>query len=106
MSTAEPSGLDTAFDGGLLKLSGRLGIEQAGALQERLRGRIEAVQRIDLGGLDAIDSAGVASLRLLQKKAIAAGRTLELRPLSERFRAICAAHRIVLADTAAEEASA
>jgi|GEM_PF-2685067 len=98
MSKAEDPALQITDDGGVLRLSGRLGIEQAGALQERLKERIASIERIDLGGLDDIDSAGVASLRLLQKQAESAGRRLQLRPLSKRFRAICAAHRIQLDD--------
>ncbi len=78
----------------MLTLAGRLGADEAGVLLAKAARHGGALQRIDLAALDDIDSAGVASLRLLHREARAAGRTLALRPVSDRYRAISVAHRL------------
>jgi len=93
MSKAEPR-LQARFEAGVLQLGGRLGADEAGALLAEVSRHGAALERIDLGALDEIDSAGVASLHLLQRDARAAGRTLVLQPVSSRYRAICVAHRL------------
>lgn len=93
MSKAEPA-LSCRFEAGTLALGGRLGVNEAGALLAEAARRGASLERIDLGALDDIDSAGVASLHLLQRQARAAGRSLALQPVSDRYRAICAAHRL------------
>lgn len=93
MSKAEPR-LQARFEAGVLQLGGRLGADEAAALLAAAAQHDAALTRIDLGALDEIDSAGVASLHLLQRQARAAGRTLVLQPVSTRYRAICAAHRL------------
>lgn len=93
MSKAEPR-LQARFEAGVLQLGGRLGADEAGALLAEASKHGTALERIDLGALDEIDSAGVASLHLLQRDARAAGRTLVLQPVSSRYRAICVAHRL------------
>jgi ABC-type transporter Mla MlaB component len=96
MSKAEASALKTERTGDVLRLSGRLGVTEAGQLHASGSSLLEGIRRIDLAAVDDIDSAGVAALRLLQKQAAARGHTLALAPLSARFRAICAAHRVDL----------
>ncbi len=93
MSKAEPR-LQARFEAGVLQLGGRLGADEAGALLAEASKHGTALERIDLGALDEIDSAGAASLHLLQRDARAAGRTLVLQPVSSRYRAICVAHRL------------
>lgn len=93
MSRAEPL-LHSRFEGGVLSLTGRLGVDEAAVLLAEAARHGAALGRIDLGTLDEIDSAGVASLHLLQGQARAAGRDLALHPVSDRYRAICAAHRL------------
>jgi ABC-type transporter Mla MlaB component len=96
MSKVEPSALKTERDGEVLRLSGRLGLAEAGELHARGSSLMDGIRRIDLAAVDEIDSAGVAALRLLQKQAAARGQALALAPVSARFRAICAAHRVDL----------
>jgi ABC-type transporter Mla MlaB component len=93
MSKAEPR-LQARFEAGVLQLGGRLGADEAGTLLAEASKHGAALERVDLGALDEIDSAGVASLHLLQREARAAGRTLVLQPVSSRYRAICVAHRL------------
>ena len=93
MSKAEPR-LQARFEAGVLQLGGRLGADEAAPLLAAAAPHGAALTRIDLGALDDIDSAGVASLHLLQREARAAGRALELQPVSARYRAICVAHRL------------
>lgn len=93
MSRAEPA-LQMRFEAGVLKLAGRLGVEEAATLLGEATRHAHALQRIDLGALDDIDSAGVACLHLLRREAGSAGRTLALQPVSSRYRAICVAHRL------------
>ncbi len=93
MSKAEPA-LRARFEAGVLQLGGRLGADEAAALLAEAAQHGAALARIDLGALDDIDSAGVACLHLLQRQARAAGRALALQPVSARYRAICAAHRL------------
>lgn len=93
MSKAE-SRLQARFQAGVLQLGGRLGADEAPALLAAAAQHGATLTRIDLGALDEIDSAGVASLHLLQREARAAGRALALQPVSARYRAICVAHRL------------
>ncbi|SDD69042.1 STAS domain-containing protein [Aquimonas voraii] len=93
MSKAEPA-LRARFEAGVLQLQGRLGVDEAAQLLAETTQHAAGLQRIDLGALDDIDSAGVACLHLLQRQARAAGRTLVLQPVSPRYRAICIAHRL------------
>jgi phospholipid transport system transporter-binding protein len=94
MSRAEPRPLSVERDGSALRLSGRLDIDSAPALLTQALPLLDGLERIELGGLDDIDSAGVASLRLLQRRAADGGRTLALRQPPPRHAAICAAHRL------------
>lgn len=88
------SALGCRFEAGVLCLQGRLGVQEAGMLLAEAARHGAALSRIDIGALDDIDSAGVASLHLLQREARAAGRELGLAPVSERYSAICVAHRL------------
>jgi ABC-type transporter Mla MlaB component len=93
MSKAEPA-LRCRFEAGVLSLAGRLGADETVALLAEAARHGAALERIALAALDDIDSAGVASLHLLQREARAAGRALSLEPVSQRYRAICSAHRL------------
>ncbi len=93
MSKAEPA-LRRRFEAGVLGLHGRLGLEEVGVLLAEAARHGASLTRIDLGALEDIDSAGVASLHLLQREARTQGRALGLAPVSERYRAICVAHRL------------
>lgn len=94
MSRAEPRSLSVERKGSALRLSGRLDIDSAPALLEQALPLLPGLDRIELGGLSDIDSAGVASLRLLQRRAAEAGRMLALQQPPQRHAAICAAHRL------------
>lgn len=94
MSRAEPRSLSVERKGSALHLSGRLDIDSAPALLEQALPLLPGLDRIDLGGLSDIDSAGVASLRLLQRRAADGGGTLALQQPPPRHAAICAAHRL------------
>lgn len=94
MSRAEPRSLSVEQQGSTLRLSGCLDIDSAPALLEQALPLLPGLDRIELGGLSDIDSAGVASLRLLQRRAADAGRTLALQQPPPRHAAICAAHRL------------
>ncbi len=93
MSKAETA-LRCRFEAGVLTLAGRLGADEASALLAEAARHGAALERIDLAALDDIDSAGVASLHLLQRQARTSGRGLALQPVSERYRAIGVAHRL------------
>jgi len=94
MSRVEPVSPEFSLEGGVLALRGRLGLAEASGLIAALGARVDTIQRIDLSALEDIDSAGVASLRLLQRQARQGGREVELSSLPSRYRAVCAAHRI------------
>ncbi|MCG6118113.1 MAG: STAS domain-containing protein [Aquimonas sp.] len=94
MSRVEREALSIERDGSALRLSGRLDIDSAPALLEQALPMLKRLERVELGGLSDIDSAGVASLRLLQRWATDAGSTLSLQQPPPRFAAICAAHRL------------
>lgn len=94
MSRVESRRPEFSIEGGVLSLRGRLGLAEAAGLIEALGSKLDSIKRIDLSALDDIDSVGVASLRLLQRKAGENDRRLELASLPQRYRAICEAHRI------------
>ena len=94
MSRAEPDALRIERLGDALSLKGRLDVSSAPALLRHALPLPDGIDALELGALEAIDSAGVASLRLLQRHARASGRSLRLRQPPPRFAAICAAHRL------------
>lgn len=94
MSRAKSKALVVEREGKALRLSGRLDIDSAPALLEQALPLLKGLECVELGGLSDIDSAGVASLRLLQRSASEAGGTLVLLQPPPRYSAICAAHRL------------
>jgi ABC-type transporter Mla MlaB component len=94
MSRVEPATPQYALQDGVLTLRGRLGLAEAAGLIEALQDSIDSIRRIDLAELEDIDSAGVASLRLLQRRGPSGERRIEFGSLPPRYRAICEAHRI------------
>lgn len=85
MSTAEA---------GLLRLDGELTLARAGSIWRKRRGAAPPAT-IELGGVTALDSAGVALLLALGDEAERLGRPRPaLRGLPQRYHDLCRAHRI------------
>jgi anti-anti-sigma factor len=65
-----------------LRLTGELDLETTPALDEQLReidGAHPANLRVDLGGVEFMDSAGLAAILRAQRSATSSGHTLSLR---------------------------
>lgn len=82
-----------ASESSSLRLDGELDAAAVPALARRLRGVIPAA--IDLGGISGIDSAGVAFVRTLQARAVAAGRPLpRVLDAPAHYHQLIGAHRV------------
>jgi ABC-type transporter Mla MlaB component len=88
--------------GATLALPARVDAVAVAALWRDWAPRAAALAAIDFGAVQAIESSGVALVRALTARALAAGaappRLLALPP---RYRQLCLAHRIPVGDTSA-----
>jgi ABC-type transporter Mla MlaB component len=85
MSTADPSSL---------VLSGPLTVDRLAAVWRAALARGPGLRRVELDGVGAIDSAGVALLQALRAEAARHRVDLTLSGLPARYDALCRAHRI------------
>ena len=76
-----------------LRLEGSLDADSVPALWRRYRDA-GALESIDLAGVKRVDSAGVAFVRLLQARSLAAGRAARLENLPGHFTQLQEAHRL------------
>jgi ABC-type transporter Mla MlaB component len=85
----------SATEPGLLAIDGELTVDSVPRRWPQLLAQADGVQTIDLAGVTAIDSAGLA---LIQALRAAAARLTGQRPLLRqppaRMRALCVAHRV------------
>ncbi len=79
----------------VLALAGDLTVQTAPARYRDWSSRLAGVSTLDLGGLRAIDSAGVAVVLALRRQAEQAhGRRPALAAVPARFHQLCVAHRV------------
>src|SRR5262249_20064629 len=88
-TTVERDGRST-----IVRLRGDLTVPMVGELYTRLRGvarrRDVATVVLDFGGVDRIDSSGVAVVGLLRRQLAQSGKTLDLSDLQDQHRAALA----------------
>jgi phospholipid transport system transporter-binding protein len=85
----------STIEDGVLSLRGMLTVQHLAPLWREAQRRLGQLQRIDLGAVEQIDSAGVALVEAL-RDAIRerSGREPGLTGLPPRYHALCRAHRI------------
>lgn len=94
--------MSTAEAGATLALPARVDAVVVAALWRDWAPRAAGLAAIDFGAVQAIESSGVALVRALAARAVAAGGAPpRLRSLPPRYRQLCLAHRIPVGDTSA-----
>jgi phospholipid transport system transporter-binding protein len=88
VSASEPS---------TLAIGGTLTVDSSAARWRELRPQAAAAQVIDLAGVDAIDSAGLALVQALRQEACRAHGSLpRVQHVPARMQQLCIAHRVDL----------
>lgn len=87
--------MSTADRSTVLALPARVDAAAVASLYAAWAGRARALEAIDFGAVEAIDSTGVALVRCLVAARRAGGAAApELRALPARYRQLCLAHRL------------